>query len=180
MSLAPRRPNQATAGKARTVSGSAPLASPSAGNLSQCVAAGWERLVQAPPGPAVRRGQRLDADQDMVRAYLDVLRPRAGGLRVRWFTAGVGGVPQRPQSDAWPRALGPAGGSAGLRRGALRTPVLAPSVILLRRIDKRAISLAAVVLANLGQVTGDLAAGALVVISDTRIRTRRLPMKPAD
>jgi hypothetical protein len=41
-------------------------------------------------------------------------------------------------------------------------------------------SLAAVVLANLEQVTGDLAAGALIVISDTRIRTRRLPMKRSD
>jgi predicted nuclease of predicted toxin-antitoxin system len=59
-------------------------------------------------------------------------------------------------------------------------PVLAPSVILLRRTDKRAGSLAAVVIANLEQVTEDLAAGALIVISDTRIRARRLPMKPSD
>jgi len=59
-------------------------------------------------------------------------------------------------------------------------PVLAPSVILLRRADKRARSLAAVVLANLEQVAGDLAAGALIVISDTRIRARRLPMKQSD
>lgn len=59
-------------------------------------------------------------------------------------------------------------------------PVLAPSVILLRRTDKRAGSLAAVVIANLEQFTEDLAAGALIVISDTRIRARRLPMKPSD
>jgi predicted nuclease of predicted toxin-antitoxin system len=59
-------------------------------------------------------------------------------------------------------------------------PVLAPSVILVRRADKRASSLAAVVLANLGQVADDLTAGALIVISDTRIRTRRLPVKPSD
>lgn len=59
-------------------------------------------------------------------------------------------------------------------------PVLAPSVILLRRTDKQAQSLTAVVLANLGQVTDDLAAGALIVISDTRIRARRLPIKPSD
>ncbi len=59
-------------------------------------------------------------------------------------------------------------------------PVLAPSVILLRRTDKRAASLASVILANLEQVTDDLAAGALIVISDTRIRVRRLPMKPSD
>ena len=59
-------------------------------------------------------------------------------------------------------------------------PVLAPSVILLRRTDKQARSLTAVVLANLGQVTDDLAVGALIVISDTRIRARRLPIKPSD
>jgi hypothetical protein len=40
--------------------------------------------------------------------------------------------------------------------------------------------LAAVILANLEQVTDDLAAGALIVISDTRICARRLPMKPSD
>jgi predicted nuclease of predicted toxin-antitoxin system len=59
-------------------------------------------------------------------------------------------------------------------------PILAPSVILLRRTDKQARPLAAVILANLEQVTDDLAAGALIVISDTRIRARRLPMKPSD
>jgi predicted nuclease of predicted toxin-antitoxin system len=59
-------------------------------------------------------------------------------------------------------------------------PVLAPSVILLRCADKRAGSLAAVVLANLGQVTGDLAAGALIMTIETRIRARRLPTKPFD
>ncbi len=59
-------------------------------------------------------------------------------------------------------------------------PVLAPSLILLRRSDKRAGALAAVVLANLHQVADDLAAGALIVISDTRVRARRLPVKPPD
>src|ERR1039457_2748845 len=48
-------------------------------------------------------------------------------------------------------------------------PVLAPSVILLRRTDKTARSLSAVILANLEQVADDLTAGALIVISDTRI-----------
>ncbi|WP_239382698.1 MULTISPECIES: hypothetical protein [unclassified Frankia] len=57
---------------------------------------------------------------------------------------------------------------------------MAPSAILLRRIDKRAESLASVVLANLGQVMDDLTEGVLVVISDTRIRARRLPMKASD
>lgn len=59
-------------------------------------------------------------------------------------------------------------------------PVLAPSVILLRRTDKKAESLTSVVLANLGQITDDLTAGALIVISDTRIRARRLPIKPME
>ncbi len=62
----------------------------------------------------------------------------------------------------------------------VNSPAMAPSVILLRRIDKRAESLASVVLANLGQVMDDLTEGALVVISDTRIRARRLPMKASD
>src|SRR5215469_4117868 len=52
-------------------------------------------------------------------------------------------------------------------------PVLAPSVILLRRTDKTPDSLADVIVANLDQITDDLAAGALVVIGDTRIRARR-------
>jgi hypothetical protein len=45
-----------------------------------------------------------------------------------------------------------------------KAPVLAPSVILLRRADKRPVSVAEVIVANLGQVAGDLAAGALVVM----------------
>ncbi len=60
------------------------------------------------------------------------------------------------------------------------SPVLAPSVILLRRTDKRPDPLAAVILANLGQVADDLAEGAVMVISDARIRVRRLPVKPAE
>ena len=60
------------------------------------------------------------------------------------------------------------------------SPVLAPSFILLRRTDKRPESLASVLLANIGQVTDDLAAGAVIVIGDTRIRSRQLPIKPAD
>ena len=59
-------------------------------------------------------------------------------------------------------------------------PVLAPSVILLRRSDKRATSLAGVILANLGQVADDLTAGALVVIGEKRVRSRLLPVKPAN
>jgi predicted nuclease of predicted toxin-antitoxin system len=59
-------------------------------------------------------------------------------------------------------------------------PVLAPSVILLRRTDKTPESIAAVLPANLDQVAEELTAGAVVVISDTRIRTRRLPIKPTE
>jgi hypothetical protein len=40
--------------------------------------------------------------------------------------------------------------------------------------------LAAVIVANLDQVADDLAAGALVVIGNTRIRSRLLPVKSAD
>lgn len=59
-------------------------------------------------------------------------------------------------------------------------PILAPSVILVRRTDKRGDPLAAAILANLSQVSVDLTAGALVVISDTRLRIRRLPVKPTE
>jgi len=57
-------------------------------------------------------------------------------------------------------------------------PVMAPSVILLRRTDKRPEALAGVLLANLDQVADDLEAGSLIVTGDRRIRVRRLPIKP--
>ena len=60
------------------------------------------------------------------------------------------------------------------------SPVLARSLILIRRSDKRAGPLATVILANLADIGDDLDAGALVVISDTRVRTRRLPVRPAE
>jgi hypothetical protein len=58
--------------------------------------------------------------------------------------------------------------------------VLALSLILIRRSDKRAGRLAAVIIANLAPIEDDLDAGALVVISDTRVRKRRLPVRPAE
>ncbi|MGH8991823.1 MAG: DUF5615 family PIN-like protein [Acidimicrobiia bacterium] len=55
----------------------------------------------------------------------------------------------------------------------------APSVILFRMAgQRRAWSQAPLVLANLPQVADDLAAGALVVIEDGRVRSRRLPLIP--
>lgn len=52
-----------------------------------------------------------------------------------------------------------------------------PSVILIRRlVGRRAAQQAAVILANLDQVTEDLAAGAVVVIHEDLLRVRRLPM----
>lgn len=52
-----------------------------------------------------------------------------------------------------------------------------PSVILLRlRSPRPAAHLAAVLLANLDGVAADLAAGAIVVLEDERIRVRRLPV----
>lgn len=52
-----------------------------------------------------------------------------------------------------------------------------PSVVLLRlRTPRPAARLAAVLLANLGGVAADLAAGAIVVLEDERIRVRRLPV----
>lgn len=52
-----------------------------------------------------------------------------------------------------------------------------PSIILLRReTDRRASPQAALVLANLEQIAGDLEAGAVVVVEPNRIRVRRLPL----
>jgi predicted nuclease of predicted toxin-antitoxin system len=52
-----------------------------------------------------------------------------------------------------------------------------PSVILIRRlVGRRAEQQAAIILANLDQVTEDLAAGAVVVIHEDLLRVRRLPM----
>ncbi len=53
-----------------------------------------------------------------------------------------------------------------------------PSVLLLRlRSPRPAEALAAVVLANLDDAAEDLAAGAIVVLEDERVRIRRLPLR---
>jgi predicted nuclease of predicted toxin-antitoxin system len=59
-------------------------------------------------------------------------------------------------------------------------PVLAPSMIPLRRSDKTAAALAAVLIANLDQVADELAAGALVVSATPASVPERLPMKPGN
>ena len=52
-----------------------------------------------------------------------------------------------------------------------------PSVVLLRlRTPRPAARLAAVLLTNLDGVAEDLAAGAIVVLEDERVRVRRLPV----
>ena len=58
-----------------------------------------------------------------------------------------------------------------------RSKAADPSVILIRRMaGRRAAEQAAIILANLDQVTEDLAAGAMVVIHEDLLRVRRLPM----
>ncbi len=60
-----------------------------------------------------------------------------------------------------------------------RTGAPGPSVVLIRRSRaRRAQELAALLLANLDQVSEDLAVGAVVVVTDTDVRVRRLPMPP--
>lgn len=60
-----------------------------------------------------------------------------------------------------------------------RTGASDPSVVLIRRSRaRRARELAALLLANLDQVSGDLARGAVVVVTDTDVRVRRLPIPP--
>jgi predicted nuclease of predicted toxin-antitoxin system len=53
----------------------------------------------------------------------------------------------------------------------------APSVLLLRRHDRRRVdALAELILANLHAIEADLTHGALVVFDQERIRVRRLPI----
>lgn len=60
-----------------------------------------------------------------------------------------------------------------------RSNAAAPSVILLRRQGgRRAEQVAALLGANLQSVHDDLAAGAIVVFDEDRIRVRSLPMRP--
>ena len=51
-----------------------------------------------------------------------------------------------------------------------------PSVILFRRSDRSADALAAILVTNLDQIADDLDQGAFVVITEDRMRIRRLPM----
>lgn len=123
---------------------------------------------------------RFLIDECLPAAMAELLRA-AGHDCMHVYELGLGGQPDEQimaVADRENRILV----SADTDFGELlaNAPILAPSVILLRRTDKQARPLAAVILANLEQVTDDLAAGALIVISDTRIRARRLPMKPSD
>lgn len=60
-----------------------------------------------------------------------------------------------------------------------RSGATGPSVLLLRRQgQRRAVELAALIVANLDQVAEDLDAGAVVVLEADRIRIRRLPIVP--
>jgi len=58
-----------------------------------------------------------------------------------------------------------------------RSHSLGPSVVLIRRlIGRRAADQFEIIQANLPSVADDLAAGAVVVIGDYRVRVRRLPL----
>lgn len=60
-----------------------------------------------------------------------------------------------------------------------RSNAESPSILLLRRqIGRRSHEIAALIIANLDAIADDLEAGAIVVISDTRIRVRPLPLNP--
>ncbi len=60
-----------------------------------------------------------------------------------------------------------------------RSNASSPSVLLFRRQgQRRANEVAALLLANLHAVEGDLLAGAIVVFDDERIRIRSLPLNP--
>jgi predicted nuclease of predicted toxin-antitoxin system len=52
-----------------------------------------------------------------------------------------------------------------------------PSFLLIRRLEgRRAAEQAAIILANLGPIAEDLAAGAVAVLGDEWVRVRRLPL----
>lgn len=122
---------------------------------------------------------RFLIDECLPSALAAVLR-EAGHDCVHVYEAGLGGQPDEQVmalADREQRILVSADTDFGELLAS--APVVAPSLILLRRADKRAGPLAAVLLANLGQVKDDLATGALVVISDTRVRSRLLPVKPS-
>lgn len=58
-----------------------------------------------------------------------------------------------------------------------RSGAASPSVLLIRRLSRRrAAEQSAIIDANLPQVVGDLAAGAVVVLGDEWVRIRRLPL----
>ncbi len=60
-----------------------------------------------------------------------------------------------------------------------RTGARTPSIILLRRATpRRAEQIASLLLANLDQLSEDLVAGAVVVVTDVDLRIRRLPIPP--
>jgi predicted nuclease of predicted toxin-antitoxin system len=60
-----------------------------------------------------------------------------------------------------------------------RTGADKPSVILIRRSSaRRASELATLLLSNLDAITDDLKSGAVVVITDTDLRVRTLPIPP--
>ena len=52
-----------------------------------------------------------------------------------------------------------------------------PSLVLLRQGNRTVEHRAATLLANLPQVSDDLQAGAVVVLTDDRVRVRRLPLR---
>jgi predicted nuclease of predicted toxin-antitoxin system len=60
-----------------------------------------------------------------------------------------------------------------------RSNASSPSILLFRRQgQRRAPEVAALLLANLPAIEGDLLAGAVVVFDDDRIRIRSLPLNP--
>jgi predicted nuclease of predicted toxin-antitoxin system len=60
-----------------------------------------------------------------------------------------------------------------------RTGADKPSVILIRRSSaRRATELATLLLSNLDAITEDLESGSVVVITDTDLRVRTLPIPP--
>lgn len=103
---------------------------------------------------------RLLLDENLPAALAGLLAERAG-----WDVTHVGQIGMKSASDTDFGTLLASSGASG------------PSVVLLRiGSGRRAEQLAGLLMANLPPLTNDLVGGAMVVITDQRVRVRRLPI----
>jgi len=122
---------------------------------------------------------RLVVDVNLSPAWVDALMD-AGWDAVHWTTVGD---PRAPDQEimAWAREHGRIVFTHDLDFGTLLalTGASGPSVIQVRALDVLPDHLAPIVLAALRQHSVDLEAGALLVIDESKLRVRILPIGAA-